>query len=88
MGRFVGVAHSPAAPTILFVGAAQSLAAPTNAIGIKAAASFFLLGSLTVGRPWAPPKNCSTKGEVLISNPLVERLQKVRNTIPNFYLKL
>jgi hypothetical protein len=30
--------------------------------------SFFLLGSATVnqerkeGRPWAPPKNCSTKG--------------------------
>ena len=34
----------------------------------KAAAPFFLIGSLTLtqekrlGRPWAPPKNCSTKG--------------------------
>jgi len=48
------------------------------------AATFFHLGPLSptqaknVGRPWAPPKNCSTKGEVLISNTLVERLYKIK----------
>ena len=64
-----------------FVGAAQSPAAPTNDPRIKNCSPFFLLGALTpthekkVGRPWAPPKNCSTKrGKVLVLNPLVERL--------------
>ena len=55
--------------TRAFVGAAQSPAAPTKDPRINTCSPFFLLGSLTstrekkVGRSWAPPKNCSTKGE-------------------------
>jgi hypothetical protein len=52
-----------------FVGAAKTPAAPTNARHTyRAATTFFLLGTLSpnreekIGRPWAPPKNCSTKG--------------------------
>ena len=53
-----------------FVGAAQSPATPTNDPYIKqtAAPSFSSGHSLQpvkekVGRPWTPPKNCSTKRE-------------------------
>ena len=59
----------PAYKYLRFIGAAQSPAAPINDPHIKNCSTFFLHGSLTptherkVGRPWAPPKNCSTKGE-------------------------
>jgi hypothetical protein len=52
-----------------FVGAAKTPAAPTNARHIyRAVTTFFLLRTLSptreekIGRLWAPPKNCSTKG--------------------------
>ena len=69
MGRFVGAAHSPATLGVAICRAAQSPATPINKPRIKTCSPFFLLGSLTpthekkVGRPWAPPKTCSTKGE-------------------------
>ena len=55
MGRFVGAAYSPAAPT--------------NAPRIKTCSPFFYLVTLTstrekkIGKLWAPPKNCSKRGE-------------------------
>ena len=50
------------------VGAAQSPAAPTDGARINSSHPFFHLGTHSstqkkVERPWAPPKNCSTKGE-------------------------
>ena len=51
-----------------FVGAAESPATPINDRCIYKAVTFFLLGSLSptrekkIGRSWAPPKHCSTKG--------------------------
>ena len=67
MAAFVRTVVDPAALTVGFVRAARDPATLTNH-GCIYAAGFFLLGSLTptrgdkVGRPWAPPKNCSSEG--------------------------
>jgi hypothetical protein len=58
-----------------------------------AAATFFLLGSLSptqeekVGRPWAPPKNCSTKGGGFDLKYFGEEVVEGKNTILSLYLK-
>ena len=89
-GSFVGAAGDWAAPTndrvllpaIYRGGSITSHPYKWPTYKIAAASSFSSGHSLQpvkkkVERPWAPPKNCSIKGEILVSNPLVERLLKV-----------